>query len=77
MSLLIFVSIFVSSRSTGSSALCRYKLKDIQNLFQTSKYFVKKTENGNVKYEAEDHPQPKLDVSRMRVFENSNYFLVI
>jgi len=62
----IYASFTTTIGSTGSSALCRYKMKDIQKLFQTSPYYVKKNENGKVKYEPQKHPQPKLDVSRMK-----------
>ncbi|XP_065060525.1 semaphorin-1A-like isoform X2 [Rhopilema esculentum] len=68
----IYASFTTTMRATGSSAVCRYKFKDIQNLFQTSQYYVKKTDGGTVKYEPQNHPDSKFDVSRMKCDESLN-----
>eukprot|EP00794_Sanderia_malayensis_P009871 gene9871-10881_t len=69
----IYASFTTTVRSTGSSAICRYRLKDIQKLFATSKYYVndcKTSARDECSYIKKDNPYPSRDLGRFKCDAN-------
>lgn len=58
---------FFHRLATGSSALCKYRLKDIQQSFKTDKYYLRKGSGLGVHYVPGAHPWPDMDVSQWKV----------
>ena len=53
-------------RSTGSSAICRYKFSDMTNVFQTSKYCSSKMGVSDCET-LTDGKNPSVNVAKMKV----------